>query len=148
MFHLLMVLRYFLDHFCQKCLTKAWHSCQRHKRERKGWAKDVSGIELRGLPIRKCPGVKVSMPSSPADSRGVRGRLFKHASTCARSNVSLAVPITFFKRILALLTTSSHKLPKCEYCSGMNFHSILLGTQNLEMSPCVFILLIEISSSW
>ena len=140
------MLRYSLDHLCQKCLTKVWHSCQRRKREREGWARDVSRMELRGLPMRKCPGVRASMPSSPADSRGVRGRLFKHASTCVRmvensSNVSLVLPITFFRCILALLTATYHKPPKCGDRSGMNFHSILLGTQKLEMSPCVFLLL-------
>ena len=113
-----MMLRYSLDHLCQKCLTKVWHSCQRRKREREGWARDVSRMELRGLPMRKCPGVRASMPSSPADSRGVRGRLFKHASTCVRmvensSNVSLVLPITFFRCILALLTATYHKPPKC-----------------------------------
>ena len=56
--------RYSEDHRCQKCLTRDWHRSHRRRSEREQNEMAGSGRASRGLPIKKCPGVRASTPSS------------------------------------------------------------------------------------
>lgn len=75
--------------------------------------------ENSGWPIRECPDVRASVPSSSLFI-ATKGRLFRHGSICARSvtissKVSLVSPMTHLGCVFALLTlsTTSHRPPKC-----------------------------------
>ena len=75
--------------------------------------------ENSGWPIRECPDVRASVPSSSLFI-ATKGRLFRHGSICARSvtissKVSLVSPMTHLGCVFALLTlsTASHRPPKC-----------------------------------
>ena len=79
----LRVDKYSCDHLRQKCLTIFWHMCQRRSSEMDRYEYDESGSASIGLPIRKWPGVNISIPSS-SQGVAIKGRLFKHASICVR----------------------------------------------------------------
>ena len=72
------------------------------------------GKEVKGRPIRKCPGVRAAN-SEGSDERGVIGREFKIASIWANnvansSNVKLEFPTILFKWNLAAFTAASQIL--------------------------------------
>ena len=87
----LRVARYSPDHRFQKCRTMPWHRCHRRSREIDRYVSATSGMDSSGRPIRKCPGVSASMPSS-SEQMGTRGLLLRHASICVK-----IVVIEFFK---------------------------------------------------
>ena len=77
---------------------------------------DGSGSASSGRPMRKCPGVRTSMPSS-SHSADMRGLLLRQASICVStvvnsSNVSLTPATILFKCSFKLLTAASQGPPK------------------------------------
>ena len=50
-----------------------------------------AGTDLRALPTRKCPEVSTSMPSSGAESSGVRGLLLRNASISTVTEYSSSI---------------------------------------------------------
>ena len=90
--------------------------------------------------MRKCPGVKSSIPSD-ASGKGVNGLELRQASICVStvvisSKVNFVTPTTFFRCFLKLFTAASHKPPKCGACLGVNFHLMLKVVQKSEGSFC------------
>ena len=77
--YLLRLDRYSWEHLSQKCLTRFSHKSQCCKSEVEWYEKDGSGRDSVGLPIRKCMGVKASIPSSLHESATSQW-LFKHTS--------------------------------------------------------------------
>ena len=67
------------DHRCQKCRSRDWHKCHRLSAVMSRSSMSEFGIASRGLPMRKCPGVKASMPSS-SSGRVTSGLLLRQAS--------------------------------------------------------------------
>ena len=81
------LVRYFMDHHCQKCRTSAWHKRQHHNTDIEVAGDSVSGKASRGAAMRKCPEVRAPIRSSGC-GRGNRGLEFRHACICARTVVS------------------------------------------------------------
>ena len=132
--------KYSEDHLCQNWRTRAWHRCQRRRRERVRYENEGSGRASMGLPMRKWPGVSASIPSS-SEGRETRGRLLRHASTWVStvvnsSNVSFTLATIRFRWVFKLFTAASQRPPKCGACSGMNFHCMPWVEQNSEMVVC------------
>lgn len=125
--NLLGEVKYSADHLCQKCWTRFWQRFQHFKRDTEQQETDGSGNAHKERPIRKCPGIRTSMPSSSGVFLGTSGWLFKHASICAKivdnsSNVSFMSPMMWQRWLLALFTAASQSPRKCGACSGMNHH--------------------------
>ncbi len=72
-----------LPEMTDQVLTKMPALQQGNQNENEGSSK-----AHRGQPIRKCPGVRTSMPSLSGKLTDTWGRLFKHASMCASTVVS------------------------------------------------------------
>lgn len=138
----LRIARYSVDYLCQKWRTRVWHKCHWRRREMERYEKERSGRDSRGRPIKKCPGVNASIPSS-SQGKGAKGLLLRHASTWVRmvvnsSKVNLVLAITHLKWVFILLTAASQRPPKWGAHSGIKFHTIFCDEQNSEMIPCVF----------
>ena len=105
---------YSVDHHFQKCRIGAWQNCQCFSRESvSGYVIDESGSALSGRPIRKCSGVRVSIPSSLSGS-GTSGLLLRQASICVStvynsSKVSLTLPTTHLRCVFIYLTAASQR---------------------------------------
>ena len=72
---------------------------------------------MRGLPIKKCPGVNAAIPSSSGRFTGMRGRLLRQASIWAStvvnsSKVSFTGDATRFSTVFVLFTADSQMPPK------------------------------------
>ena len=83
-----------------------------------------------GLPIKKWPGVKASMPSVEWLFTGPSGLEFRHASiwqvtVISSVRVKRRGPAIRFKWYLVDFTAASHSPPKWGACSGMVIQSIL-----------------------
>ena len=110
------VTRYSEDHRCQKCRSRDWHKCHRLSAVMGRSSMSEFGIASRGLPMRKCPGVKASMPSS-SSGRGTSGLLLRHASIWHKtvessSKLSFTLPTIRARCFFRLLTAASHNPPK------------------------------------
>lgn len=77
--HFMYLLRYSVDHLCQKCHTRAWRKCQWLRRDRGRYENAGSCSDSRGRPIRKCPWASISILSSSVGI-GANRRIFKHDS--------------------------------------------------------------------
>ena len=96
-----------------------------------------------GRPIRKCPGVSTSTPSSLQWEMTSNGLLLRQASICERTVVSSLkfnweFPTIWWRWLLTLLTTDSHSPLKCGACSGMKSHWIPWLLQTLAMAWVVW----------
>ena len=122
--------KYSSNHQCQKSCTTAWHQYQRRTKDVGGGILHFSSRASSGRPMRKRAGVNVSILS---DASG-------KSTVVISANVNFVPPTTTFKCFLKLLTTASHKPPKCGACSGVNFHLMLEAAQksgrSLCLSPC------------
>ena len=72
--------------------------------------------DLNGFPMRKCPGVKTSIPSSSQD-KWTSGLLLRQASICVKTvvnllKVSLTLATICFMWVFLLLTAASQRPPK------------------------------------
>ena len=81
-----------------------------------GYVIDESGSTLSSRPIRKCPGVRVLIPSSLSGS-GTSGLLLRQASICVStvynsSKVSLTSPTTHLRCVFIDLTAASQRPTK------------------------------------
>ena len=108
--------RYSSHHLCQKYWTTAWYNYRPFTKDADCGIRNLSGMASRGILMRKCPGVNVSMPSD-ASGKCVNGLELKNSSICPSTvaislNVNLASPATTLKCFLKLFTTISHKSPE------------------------------------
>ena len=58
----LKLVRYSVDHRCQKCRTSTWHKCQCHNTVIEVAGDSVSSKASRRAPTRKCAGVRAPIP--------------------------------------------------------------------------------------
>ena len=122
------VTRYSEDHRCQKCRSRDWHKCHRLSAVMGRSSMSEFGIASRGLPMRKCPGVKASMPSS-SSGRGTSGLLLRQASIWHKtvessSKLSFTLPMIRARCFFRLLTAASHNPPKWGALSGIKSHAM------------------------
>ena len=112
--------KYSFDHLVQKWRMTPGHRCHRRRVEIESSGEETSGNASIGRPIRKCPGVNASIPSS-SHVMSTSGRLFRHASiwdkmVISSSKVNLTLLVTRFKWVFRLLTAASHIPPKRGEC--------------------------------
>lgn len=131
--------RYSLHQHSQKWQTRFWQRCQRLSRDtdlQESWG---SGSDVRGLPIKKWPGVSAAMHAIII--RRVHGwekeTVHTHFDLSQHSKVSFTGDTTHFKWNLALFTVDSQIPPKWGDLSGMYFHWMLCELQNSDTTPWV-----------
>ena len=100
-------------------------------------------MACKGRPVRKCPGVNTSTPSSLLCGITPSGQLLRQASTSARrvgisSKSSLESPITLVRCVLKLFTAASHNPPKWSARSGMKCQQIPQVEQKSQIAYSVF----------
>ena len=99
----------------------------------------ISGIASSGLPIRKCPVVRISIPSSEWDMTGTKGLLLMQDSTRQRtvdisSQKSMVSPVVLCSNVFTDLMVDSHNPPKWGAHSGEKYNLMPAVVQKSRMS--------------